>query len=53
MGVQKIRVAILDDDAKFRNHLVKLLGKQPDISVVTEAEPVLPGSMRLRHTSRT
>ena len=38
MDVQKIRVAILDDDAKFRNHLVKLLGKQPDISVVTEAK---------------
>jgi hypothetical protein len=35
MDLQKIRVAILDDNAKFRNHLAKLLGKQPDISVVT------------------
>jgi len=43
MDLQKIRVAILDDDAKFRNHLVKLLGKQPDISVVTEAETGLAG----------
>jgi DNA-binding NarL/FixJ family response regulator len=38
MDLQKIRVAILDDNPKFRNHLVKLLGKQPDISVVAEAE---------------
>jgi chemotaxis response regulator CheB len=43
MDVQKIRVAILDDNAKFRNHLVKLLGKQPDISVVTSAETGLAG----------
>ena len=43
MDLQKIRVAILDDNATFRNHLVKLLGKQPDISVVTEAETGLAG----------
>ena len=33
-----IKVAIIDDNPKFRKHLVKLLGKQPDISVVAEAE---------------
>jgi two-component system response regulator DegU len=43
MDLQKIRVAILDDNAKFRNHLVKLLGKQPEISVVTSAETGLAG----------
>jgi chemotaxis response regulator CheB len=35
---QQIRVAIVDDNKKFRKHLVKLLGKQLDISVVAEAE---------------
>ena len=42
MDLQMIRVAILDDDAKFRNHMVKLLGERPDISVVTKARPALP-----------
>lgn len=43
MDTQQIRVAIIDDNEKFRNHLVKLLGKQPDISVVAEAETGLAG----------
>ena len=43
MDTQQIRVAIVDDNEKFRNHLVKLLGKQPDISVVAEAETGLAG----------
>ena len=40
---QQTRVAIVDDNKKFRKHLVKLLGKQPDISVVAEAETGLAG----------
>jgi DNA-binding NarL/FixJ family response regulator len=38
MGTQQqIRVAIVDDNPKFRKQLVKLLGKQPDIILVAEA----------------
>jgi DNA-binding NarL/FixJ family response regulator len=43
MDTQQIRVAIVDDNPKFRKQLVKLLGKQPDISVVAEAETGLAG----------
>ena len=43
MDTEQIRVAIVDDNPKFRKHLVKLLGKQPDISVVAEAETGLAG----------
>ena len=38
MDSQQIKVAIIDDNEKFRKHLVKLLGKQPDIRVVAETE---------------
>lgn len=38
MDSSKIKVAVIDDSAKFRKQLVKLLGKHPDISVVAEAE---------------
>ena len=38
-----IKVAIIDDNPKFRKHLVKLLRKEPDISVVAEAETGLAG----------
>jgi DNA-binding NarL/FixJ family response regulator len=43
MDTQQIRVAIVDDNPRFRKHLVKLLAKQPDISVVAEAETGLAG----------
>lgn len=43
MDIQQIRVAIVDDNPRFRKHLVKLLAKQPDISVVAEAETDLAG----------
>jgi DNA-binding NarL/FixJ family response regulator len=43
MDSPKIRVAILDDDAKFRKSLGKLLGKEPDIYVVADAETGLAG----------
>ena len=33
---QQIRVAIVEDNPKFRKHLVKLLNKQLDIRVVAE-----------------
>jgi len=36
MDTQQIRVAIVDEDPKFRNHLVKLLRKEPGIRVVVE-----------------
>jgi CheY-like chemotaxis protein len=38
MSSSKIRVAILDDNAKFRKSLGNLLGNEPDICVVTESE---------------
>ena len=40
---QQIRVAIVDEDRSFRNHLVKVLGKQPDIVVVDEVEATNAG----------
>lgn len=43
MDNQQIKVAIIDDNPKFRKQLVKLLNKQPDISVVAEAETGLAG----------
>jgi DNA-binding NarL/FixJ family response regulator len=43
MNSPKIRVAILDDNAKFRKSLGNLLGKEPDIYVVAEAETGLAG----------
>lgn len=43
MNSPKIRVAILDDNAKFRKSLGNLLGKEPDIYVVAEAEAGLAG----------
>ena len=43
MDLPKIKVAVIDDNPKFRNHLVKLIGKQPDISVVAEAGTGLAG----------
>ena len=43
MDSPQIKIAVIDDDPKFRKQLVKLLGKQPDISVVTEAETGLAG----------
>jgi NarL family two-component system response regulator LiaR len=33
-----IKVAIIDDNLKSRNDLVKIFAKEPDISVVVEAE---------------
>ena len=38
-----IKVAIIDDNPRFWKHLVKLLRKEPDISVVAEAETGLAG----------
>jgi DNA-binding NarL/FixJ family response regulator len=38
MNSPKIRGAILDDNANLRRSLGKLLGKEPDICVVAEAE---------------
>jgi two-component system response regulator DegU len=38
MDTQQIRIAIVDDNPKFRKHLVKLLGTQPDIRLVAETE---------------
>jgi DNA-binding NarL/FixJ family response regulator len=38
MDSPQIKIAVIDDDPKFRKQLVKLLGKQPDISVVAETE---------------
>ena len=38
-----IRVAIIDDNPKFRKHLRKLLGKEPDISIMAETETGLTG----------
>ena len=43
MDSPKIKVAIIDDNPRFRKHLVKLLRKEPDISVVAEAETGLAG----------
>jgi DNA-binding NarL/FixJ family response regulator len=43
MNSPKIRIAVLDSNPKSRKHLVKLLGKQPDISVVAETETGLAG----------
>jgi chemotaxis response regulator CheB len=43
MNSPKIRIAVLDSNPKSRKHLVKLLGKQPDISVIAETETGLPG----------
>jgi DNA-binding NarL/FixJ family response regulator len=43
MDSPKIKVAVIDDNPKVRKHLVKLLGKQPDISMVAEAEIGLAG----------
>jgi DNA-binding NarL/FixJ family response regulator len=43
MNSPKIRIAVLDSNPKSRKHLVKLLGKQPDITVVAEAETGLAG----------
>jgi two-component system, NarL family, response regulator DegU len=43
MNTPKIRVAILDDNSKFRKSLGKLLGKEPDICVVAETETGLIG----------
>ena len=39
MDPKQIRVAILDDNPRFRKHLRELFGKEPDINVVAEAEP--------------
>jgi DNA-binding NarL/FixJ family response regulator len=38
MDTQQIRVAIVDDNSRFRKQLGKLLEKEPDICVVAEAE---------------
>jgi len=38
-----IRVAIIDDNPEFREHLVKLFENEPDISVDALAEPVSEG----------
>jgi DNA-binding NarL/FixJ family response regulator len=43
MNSPKIRIAVLDSNPKSRDHLVKLLGKQPDMSVVAEADIGLAG----------
>jgi len=43
MNSSRIRVAILDSNPKFRKHLRKLLRKEADLDVVTEAEPGLAG----------
>jgi DNA-binding NarL/FixJ family response regulator len=33
-----VRVAIIDDNPKYRERLAKLLGKEPDITVVAETD---------------
>ncbi len=33
-----VRVAIIDDNPKYREHLAKLLGKEPDITVVAQTD---------------
>lgn len=38
-----IRVAVIDDNPTSRKDLVRILGKEPDIRVVAEAETGLPG----------
>jgi DNA-binding NarL/FixJ family response regulator len=38
MEPQQIRVAIVCDNQEPRRHLVKILGKDPDIQVISEAE---------------
>ena len=38
-----IRVAIIDDNPESRKDLVRILGKEPDIRVVAEAEANLAG----------
>lgn len=38
-----IRVAIIDDNPESRKDLVNILGKEPDIRVVAEAEANLAG----------
>ena len=50
MNSPKIRIAVLDSNPKSRKHLVKLLGKQPDISVVAESETGLAGITVLEET---
>jgi two-component system response regulator DegU len=47
MDTQQIRVAIVDEDPSFRKHLVKVLGKQPDIVVVAEVEATPAGISEL------
>jgi DNA-binding NarL/FixJ family response regulator len=43
MNSPAIRVAILEDNSKFRKSLGELLGKEPDICVVAESETGLAG----------
>ena len=38
MDSPQIKVAVIDDSAKFRKQLMKLLEKEPDIRVVAETE---------------
>lgn len=38
MKTRKIRIAIIDDKAVFRQSLRRLLEKEPDLGVVTDAE---------------
>ena len=38
MKSPKIKVAVIDDSAKFRKQLANLVGNDPDLHVVTEAE---------------
>jgi two-component system response regulator DegU len=38
MGPTPIRVAIIEESPKFRRMLIKILGKEPDVIVVAEAE---------------
>lgn len=43
MDSPMIRIAVIESNPKFRKHLVKLLGKEPDIDVVAEVEANLAG----------
>jgi DNA-binding NarL/FixJ family response regulator len=43
METQQIKVAIVDEDPSFREHLVKVLGEQPDIVVVADVEATHAG----------
>ena len=47
MDEPQIKVAVIDDSAKFRKQLVKFLAREPDIRVVAEAESNPAGIMEV------